>query len=425
MEASMRVTVRVLGVAAVALLLAVGASAQLSKGFRGRVLDKDGKPVVGVIVNLQDQSNAGNHYDVKTDEQGYYIQIGIPYSDKGYIIKTQPAGMPEMGMIMKAKLMDTLELVFDPRKCVGVLGTVKDKQGQMVPNATVNIVNLANETQPYTVKTDSKGAFRKGELPYSDKGYRITVQIPGEQPLTRNFSMPAQMIGQPDREPSGERPTFQIAFLDLSFDFANPSQSGGSGGAAAASLASDAQQMFEMGDYEGAVGKAGEAISANDNVKGAMLIRATALERLDRDEEALAAFEAYNKAYPGDVNVLGELYKLSDKRGDKTKAEAYKKEFVAKGGQISGVNYNDGVKALNEGNAAKAAEFFKQAIKENAGDPDAHRELARCYAQTGNFQGTIDELNIYLKMKPNADDAETWKQAIVGLQQAIQQQHKK
>lgn len=421
----MRVTVRVLGVAAIALLLAVGASAQLSKGFRGRVLDKEGKPVIGVTVNLQDQSNAGNHYDVKTDEQGYYTQIGIPYSDKGYIIKTQIPGMSEMGMLMKAKLMDTLELIFDPRKCVGVLGTVKDKQGQLVPNATVTIVNLADETQPYTVKTDSKGAFKKGELPYSDKGYRITAQIPGEQPFTKNFAMATQMIGQPDREPTGERPIFQIAYLDLSFDFANPTQGGGTG-AAAASKASDAQQMFEMGDYEGAVSKAGEAISANDNVKVAMLIRATALERLERNEEALVAFEAYNKAYPGDVNVLGELYKLSDKQGDKTKSDAYKKEFLAKGGQISGVNYNDGVKALNEGNATKAAEFFKQAIKENATDPDSHRELARCYAQTGNFQGTIDELNIYLKLKPNADDAETWKQAIAGLQQAIQQQqHKK
>ena len=270
----MRVAVRVLGVAAIALLLAVGASAQLSKGFRGRVLDKEGKPVIGVTVNLQDQSNAGNHYDVKTDEQGYYTQIGIPYSDKGYIIKTQIPGMSEMGMLMKAKLMDTLELIFDPRKCVGVLGTVKDKQGQLVPNATVTIVNLADETQPYTVKTDSKGAFKKGELPYSDKGYRITAQIPGEQPFTKNFAMATQMIGQPEREPTGERPIFQIAYLDLSFDFANPTQGGGTG-AAAASKASDAQQMFEMGDYEGAVSKAGEAISANDNVKVAMLIRAT------------------------------------------------------------------------------------------------------------------------------------------------------
>ncbi len=420
----MRVTFKVLGVAAIALLLAVGASAQLSKGFRGRVLDKDGKPLAGVPVTLQDQANAGNHYEIKTDEHGEFIQIGIPYSDKGYIISAQIPGMGEMGMFMRAKLMDTLELIIDPRKCFGVQGFVKDKQGQVVPNATVTIVNLADEAAPYTVKSDAKGNYKKGELPYSEKGYRVTAQIPGEQPFVKNFSMPPKMIGAPEREPSGERPTFELVFVDMPFDFANPS-AGAGGGTPVASKASDAQQMFEMGDYEGAVAKAGEAISANDNVKSAMLIRATALERLERNDEALDAFEAYNKAYPGDVNVLGELYKLSDKKGDKTKAEAYKKEFLAKGGTISGQTYNDGVKALNAGDAAKAAELFKQAIKENPNDPDSHRELARCYAQTGNFQATIDELNIYLKMKPNADDAETWKQAIAGLQQAIQQQHKK
>lgn len=421
----MRVTLRVLGVAAIALLLAVGASAQLSKGFRGRVVDMGGKPLAGVTVTFQDQANAGNHYTVKTDDHGDYTQIGLPYTDKGYTITAQIPGMSEMGMTIKPKLMDILELIFDPRRCVGLQGTVKDKQGQVVSNATLTIVNLADETHPFTVKADSKGFFHKTELPYSDKGYRIDCQIPGEQPLSRNFSMPAQMIGVPERDPQGGTPIFQMVVLDLSFDFANPTQSG-AGGAPVASKAADAQQLFKMADYEGALGKADEAIAANDNTKEAMLIKATSLERLDRDDEALAAFEAYNKAYPGDVNIVGEMYKLADKKGDKTKAEAYKKEFLAKGGKISGQIYNDGVKALNEGNATKAADFFKQAIKENPNDPDAHRELARCYAQTGDFQGTIDELNIYLKMKPNASDAETWKQAIAGLQQAIQQQqHKK
>ena len=44
--------------------------------------------------------------------------------------------------------------------------------------------------------------------------------------------------------------------------------------------------------------------------------------------------------------------------------------------------------------------------------------------QLGKYQETIDELKIYLKMKPDAADAETWKQAITGLEQMIAAQEK-
>jgi len=283
---------------------------------------------------------------------------------------------------------------------------VKDRAGQPVSGAKITIVNLADETKVFTVKTDAKGYYRHPDLPYTDKGYRLTCEVPGEQSMTRSVGVQ------------------QIAMLDGSFTVgqapANPQ-----GSAPASTKAADAKAMFELGDYEGALSKADEAIAANDNANTAKLIKATCLARLDRTDEAIAAFEGYNKDNPGDVNILGELYKLYEKKGDTAKTEEYRKEFVAKGGKVSGQTYNDGVNALNAGNAQKAATLFKEAIKENPTDPDAHRELARCYAQMGRFQETIDELQIYLKMKPNAEDADTWKSAIQGLEQAIQQQHKK
>lgn len=419
----MRVAVRFFAFSALAMLLAMGASAQLSKGFRGRVLDMGGKPVVGLAVEFQDQANAGNHYEVKTDSHGEYVQIGMPYSNKGYTVSVQPPGLPLMSMTLKAKLVDVTELIFDPRKNVGFQGTVKDKQGKTVSGATVTIVNLADEAHPLTAKTDDKGLYRKLDLPCSEKGYKITAQIPGGEPLAKAFSIP-KLQGQHESQP-GEGPVYHQAVLEVNFDFANPSEGATGGASPTPSLAFDAKAMFELADYEGALGKADEAIAANDNVNTAKLIKATCLSRLDRRDDAIAAFEDYNKSNPGEMNILGELYKLYDKKGDKAKAEQYRKEYVAKGGQITGLTYNEGVNALNAGNAQRASELFAQAIKENPADPDAHRELARCYAQQGKFQETVDELKIYLKMKPNADDAATWKSAIQGLEQVIQQQHKK
>lgn len=403
----MRVAVRFFAFSALAMLLAVGASAQLTKGFRGRVLDKDGKPVGGVPVVFEDLTNSANHYEIKTEANGNFAYTGLSYSSAGYKITASIPNFPPMIKTEMARLMELIELTFDPRKGVGFSGTVKDKTGQPVSGAKITIVNLSDESKPYAEKTDHKGQYRRADLPYAEKGYRITCEIPGEPLMTKSVGIQ------------------QIAVLDGSFTVGAPQDAAQGGGPPASSKASDAKAMFELGDYEGALGKAGEAIAANDNANIAKLIKATCLSRLDRTDEAISAFEDYNKISPGEVNILGELYKLYDKKGDKAKAEQYRKEFVAKGGQISGQTYNEGVSALNAGSAPKAADLFKLAIKESPNDPDAHRELARCYAQMGKFQETVDELNIYLKMKPNADDAGTWKAAIQGLEQAIQQQHKK
>ena len=389
------------------MLLAVGASAQLAKGFRGRVYGQDGKPMAGVPVVFEDLANSANHYEIKTEANGEFAQMGLSYSSAGYKISAFIPNFPIMTKTEMARLMELVEVNFDPRKGVGFAGTVKDKTGQPVSGAKITIVNLADESKPFTEKTDGKGQYRRVDLPYTEKGYKLTCEIPGEQPMTKTVGVQ------------------QIAVLDGSFTVGATQETAQGGGPPASSKASDAKSMFELGDYEGALSKADEAIAANDNANIAKLIKATCLARLDRTDEAIAAFEDYNKDNPGDVNILGELYKLYEKKGDKAKTEQYRKEFVAKGGQISGQTYNDGVNALNAGNAQKASELFRQAVKENATDPDAHRELARCYAQMGKFQETIDELQIYLKMKPNAEDAGTWKSAIQGLEQAIQQQHKK
>ncbi len=422
----MKVAVRFAILGALVFLVATAASAQLAKGFLGRVLDKDGKPVAGATVSLTDESNPGNHYDVKTDDHGEYIQIGIPYSDKGYAVSVQLPGMPVLGLIAKPKLMTITELTFDPRKCVGFQGTVSDKGGKPLSNVTVTIINLDDESHPVTTKTDSKGFYKKTDLPYSEKGYKLTAQIPGEGPISKSLSMPSQMIGQADSQAEG--PIHQVAVMVADLKSGAPEEASG-GTSQATSKAEEAKQLYDLGDYEGALAKADEAIASKDtdkdSLKAAKLIKATCLKKLDRTDEAIAAFEDYNKDDPGNVNVLGELYNLSEKKGDKAKAEMYKKEFQAKGGKVQGATYNEGVNALNDGNAEKAVTLFQAAIKENPADPDSHRELARSYAQLGKFPETIEELQMYLKMKPNADDAETWKQAITGLEQAVQQQHKK
>ena len=305
----MKVAIRFAVLAVLTFLAATAASAQLAKGFRGRVVDKDGKPMVGLKVTIEDAGNPLNHYEVKTSAEGSYMQAGVPYSDKGYKITIYPPDLPPATKQEMGRLMDMVEVNFDIRK-------------------------------DYVMKqTEIK---------------------------------------------------------------ANP--------------AADAKQMYDLNDYEGAVAKANEAIASKDidkdSLKAAKLIKATSLQKLDRPDEAIAAYEDYNTNYPGDVTVLGILYNLYDKKGDKAKAEAFKKEYVAKGGQVTGASYNEGVNAFNAGNMAKAAEFFEKALVENPSDLDAVRQLATCFGATGQYDKAIPLCEKYLKERPSAPDKETVEQIL-------------
>jgi Flp pilus assembly protein TadD len=63
---------------ALAVLLAAGAArAQYQGKVTGRVLDPDGKPVEKAEVTLVSQKTSSVHYELKTDREGHFIQVGM------------------------------------------------------------------------------------------------------------------------------------------------------------------------------------------------------------------------------------------------------------------------------------------------------------------------------------------------------------
>ena len=215
----MRPMGRILAITCVAVLVSVGSWAQLSKGFKGKVLDRDGKPVPDCPVVLEDLGNPQNHYETKTAANGSYLYSGIPFSDKGYTIKVKLPNhpeLPEVAKVDKPKMLEFTEVDFDMRK---------------------DLVMKGGEATP--------------------------------------------------------------------------------------SPAAEAKKLYDMNDYEGALAKAQEAMSDKDvnTLKVAGLIKASCLQNLGRADDAIAAYEAFNTSYPGNADVLGNLAKLYNQKGDKAKAE--------------------------------------------------------------------------------------------------------
>jgi tetratricopeptide (TPR) repeat protein len=292
--------------------------AQLGKGIKGKVLDREGKPVIGTVVTFVDQSNIQNSYQIKTDKDGIYLYAGLPFSTLGYKVSVKVGDLPEVSKVIKVKTLEIVEL---------------------------------------------------------------------------NFDMKTDLVAQETRQ-----------------EIANP--------------AADAQELFKNEDFQGAVLKADEALSASDktNEKVVLLIKARSLEKLNRSDEELQTYLKFQELYPKsdkEKEVFGRIADIYDQKGDKANAEKYKKLFKDLGGLVIAENYNEGVTRLNQGDAQGAADFFKKAITDDANDPDAHRELARALAQLGDYGGAVEHLKLYLKMKPSADDADQWNQAITALEPMV------
>lgn len=300
------------------LLASLFSYCQLTKGIKGKVLDRDGKPVANVVVSIVDKSNSQNRYEAKTDKDGLFLYAGLPFSSEGYLVSVKVGDLPEVQKIVKVKMLEMVEVDFDLRKDL-----------------------IVEETKEAV---------------------------------------------------------------------ANP--------------AAEAQEFFKAEFYQEAVEKADEYLNSGEktNEKVILLIKARSLGKLNRYEDELATYLKYLELYPNsdmEKEAVGRVADLYQKKGDKANSEKYKKRFKELGGIIVAENYNKGVEYLNEGNAKEALDFFKLAISDDPNDPEAHREIARAYAQTGDYGKAVEHLKIYLKMKPNAEDAEQWKQAIDALELMI------
>jgi len=303
----MRTLKGIIPVAAILVLGSLAVSAQITKGFSGSVIDRDGKPVVGITVSFEEVSNPQNTFECKTNEEGRFIYGGLPYASEGYTVSVQLEGLPAVKKVMKPKMLERVRVDFDMREDL-----------QMVE----------------------------------------------------------------EQEPKE-------------------------------ALAADAKELYDFGDYEGAMELIDKAIAAEDNVKMMMFLKAACLVSLERFDEAIVACEAYDTAYPGDTNMLGQLAQLYEKKGDEEKADYYTKKFKEAGGKIQNESFNEGAAALKAGDLGLAGQKFRQALRENPKDGEAHKWLGIALARQGKNAEAVKSLERYLELVPDAPDR-TDQEALIG-----------
>jgi len=177
-----------------------------------------------------------------------------------------------------------------------------------------------------------------------------------------------------------------------------------------------AAELGNAGDHEGAIAQLNLAIAAFPkfmlayNDLGVQYMKINGLQK--SDEAFIAALKIEPRAYAPLVN-RGILLVMTKRYAE---AELVLREVIMMKDDQAVGHYFLGQALANQGKFVNAEKELLTAIK-LGGDAvkEAHRLLAIIYSSSGDKKGASDELETYLKIAPNAPDAEQLRHVILQL----------
>jgi len=139
-------------VAAVLAALTLGAGLAQTQGkIQGRVLDPSGAPIEKASVSVVSQRTSSIHYELSTDKNGKFLQVGI--SPGGYIVIFKKEGFAPVSKEVRVSIDDTTQV---------------DTQLKTVEAAVQKTLSEAD------------GLFLKGNKLYADQKYPEAAAVYGE-----------------------------------------------------------------------------------------------------------------------------------------------------------------------------------------------------------------------------------------------------
>src|SRR5438552_8254718 len=140
----------------VVVAFAVPAYAQLGS-IVGKVVDKDGKAVVGATVTM-DRPEVGLHYEVKTDKNGIYSRQGV--DDGTYKVAVIRDGATLASADVVVSLGFRVDKNFD-----------LSKSQQSTTSAVAVVMSKAQKDAEQKANSETQGAFNAGVTALNAKNY--------------------------------------------------------------------------------------------------------------------------------------------------------------------------------------------------------------------------------------------------------------
>lgn len=161
--------------------------------------------------------------------------------------------------------------------------------------------------------------------------------------------------------------------------------------------------LANEGKHAEAIVKFEEALAAKPELTAGWQALARMSVRTKSYDRAIQAAEKALEADSADTDMMAVLYEAYNAKGDKAKAEEYRKQLPANAGSL----FNDAARAINASNDAAAEPLLRQAIAADANFAPAYYELGMLYVRSGKNADAKKNLEKYLELEPSGKDAPT------------------
>ena len=273
-----------------------------------------------------------------------------------------------------------------------VTGTIKDPQGKPIAGAKITATNPESERAiEGTTDKDGKWAL----LGFRSGNYEFTFTADGYAPQAYTNN-----IKQMNRNPA----------MDVTLE---PLQMGQSGGGAGGKL-QEANQLLEQKQYPEALAKYEELLAAEPTLYQIYYNIGTAQREMGEFEKAAASFQ---KVLDQEATKTSALIALGDvyvAQGKLNEAVTYFEKAI---GQTTDevIPFNVAEIYFNQGNTAKALEYYQTAATRKPDWPEPHLKMGYAYLNAGNMDAAIAAFEQVVAVAPDSPQAQLAQAALSSL----------
>jgi tetratricopeptide (TPR) repeat protein len=271
-------------------------------------------------------------------------------------------------------------------------GTVKDPQGKAIEGAKVSATSPGNE-KPLEATTDKDGKWAL--LGFRSGTYEFTFTANGYQPQSYTNS-----VKQMGRNPS----------MDVVLEPLHAGQSAGGAG----SKLSEANQLLEQKQYAEAIAKYEEIIALEPTLYQIYFNVGVAQQGMGELDKARASFQ---KVLDQESNNTGALVGIGDvliAQGKLDEAVTYFEQAI---GQTTDeiIPFNVAEIYFNQGNTAKALEYYQTAATRRPDWPEPHLKMGYAHLNGGNMDAAIASFQKVVEIAPDSPQAQMAQAALSSL----------
>jgi tetratricopeptide (TPR) repeat protein len=274
-----------------------------------------------------------------------------------------------------------------------VTGTVKDPKGKGIAGAKITATDPEKKDRVLEATTDKDGKWAL--LGFRSANYEFTFTADGYAP--QGYTNNVKQMG---RNPP----------MDVVLEPLKPGQgSGGAGG-----KITEANELLEQKQYAQAIAMYEEILVAQPTLYQIYHNIGTAQREMGEYDKAIASFQKVLEQEPNNTGALVATGDVLVAQGKLDEAVTYFEKAI---GQTTDevIPFNVAEIYFNQGNTAKALEYYQTAATRKPDWPEPHLKMGYAHLNAGNMDAAIASFQKVVEVAPDSPQAQMAQAALSSL----------